>query len=88
MIAIAYPQETSIEALCSAVLSVASDNCPEMVPPAMAVYQRFKTILGLFGKCHNTYNGGVASDDSIDNLGRAYLHKLATYPNIPSLIFP
>lgn len=51
-------QVQSTEVLCSVVVSVAQEKCPDMLPHAREVYLRFKTAIGLFGKCHD--NGNVA----------------------------
>lgn len=51
-------QVQSTEVLCSVVVSVAQEKCPDMLPHAREVYLRFKTAIGLFGKCHD--NGKVA----------------------------
>ena len=68
-------QDQSTEVLCSVVVSVAQEKCPEMLPHAREVYLRFKTAIGLFGKCHNIYNGGVTSDSDIDKLGKSKWYK-------------
>ena len=53
------PQVKSTEVLCSVVVSVAQEKCPDMLCHVREVYLHFKTAIGLFGKCHNIYNGGV-----------------------------
>ena len=50
------PQVKSTEVLCSVVVSVAQEKCPDMLPHVREVYLHFKTAIGLFGKCHNIYN--------------------------------
>ena len=50
-------QVQSTEVFCSVVVSVAQEKCPDMLPHAREVYLRFKTAIGLFGKCHDNGNG-------------------------------
>ena len=59
--------------LCSAIVSVAEEKCPAMLPQAREVYGRHKEAIVLFGKCHNGYNGRVLSNEDIDALGNTMI---------------
>ncbi len=61
-------QESSAEVLCSGIVAVVQEKCPELLPAAKEVHTRFTTELSLFEKCHRVYNGGVTDDTTIDQL--------------------
>ena len=64
-----YLQEPNIETLCSAVLETAR-SCASMAQPAQLVYERFKSALTLFSKCHHIYDSSQVSDEDIRNLSK------------------
>ena len=63
-------QERSAEVLCSGVVAVAQERCPELTPLAEEVHARFTEVLNLYERCHRVYNRGVATDETIDQLGK------------------
>ncbi len=62
--------ESSAEVLCSGIVRVAREMCPELLPLATEVHTRFTEVLRLYAKCHNVFNGGVTSESTIDQLGK------------------
>ena len=72
-------QVQSTEVLYSGVVSVAQEKCPDMLPHAREVYLCFETAIGLFGKCHDIYNGGVTSERDIQQLGMSKVVQVARY---------
>ena len=52
------------------VVRVAQEKCPSLLSQAKEVYTRFKSVIGLFAKCHNAYNGGVVDEKAVDTLGK------------------
>lgn len=67
---IPIPQKSSAQVLCSGIVAIAREKCPVLLREAEQVYTRFTTALTLFEKCHLVYNGGVADDSTIDQLGK------------------
>ena len=68
------PEKTEI--LCQSVVRVAEKNGGHLVESATEVADLFKTSLGLFSLCHNTYNAKYATDHDIAKLGELMLQLL------------
>ena len=51
------------------IVSVATKQCPDMIPEATKAHERHTQSLSLFGKCHRGYNGGVVTNSDIDQIG-------------------
>ena len=58
------------EVLCSGIVRVAREKCPELLSLATEVHKRFTKVLHLYAKCHSVFNGGVTSKPTIDQLGK------------------
>ena len=55
--------------LCSGIVAIVEEKCPELLQKAKDTYTRFTDILTQYAKCHNVFNGGVVDDTAIDQLG-------------------
>eukprot|EP00731_Ephydatia_muelleri_P005361 Em0002g1537a len=60
----------NVDTLCSCVLK-ATENVPELKLEAVAVHQKFRTILMQFSECHVLYDSTVLTQDDIQHLGQA-----------------
>ena len=60
-------QKSSAEVLCSKKVAIAQ-KCPSLLPEVTEAYTQFTTVITLFEKCHQVYNGGVTDDSTIDQL--------------------
>eukprot|EP00731_Ephydatia_muelleri_P034252 Em0052g16a len=63
-------QPANVDTLCSCVLK-ATENVPELKLKAVAVHQKFHTILMQFSECHVLYDSTVLTQDDIQHLGQA-----------------
>ena len=54
-----------------AITNVADQRCPELLGKARETAAKFRTVLGLFSKCHQIYSSQHhLSDDDITSLGK------------------
>ena len=73
--AVYYIQQTqNTEALCQAVVTEAERICPELVPQAKSLSDKFQEAFTLFARCHNLYNSGAMSEENIETLGMLISH--------------
>ena len=73
--AVYYIQQTqNTEALCQAVVTEAECICPELVPQAKSLSDKFQEAFTLFARCHNLYNSGAMSEENIETLGMLSSH--------------
>lgn len=62
-------QEESADVLCSGLVALVGEKCPDLLEKAKDTYERFTKILTQYSKCHKIINGGVVTDAAIEQLG-------------------
>eukprot|EP00731_Ephydatia_muelleri_P033241 Em0026g61a len=78
----------NVDTLCSCVLK-ATENMPELKSKAVAVHQKFHTILMQFSKCHVLYDSTVLTQDDIQHLGSFFrLHDAGSNVPVNEVINP
>ena len=55
--------------LCSGIVAIVEEKCPELLQKAKDTYKRFTEVLTQYAKCYNVFNGGVVDGITIDQLG-------------------
>ena len=64
-------EDENVHILCSAIESLASRVCLNLLPDATKVLNKFQMPFKLFSSCHKIYNGKKVNDDNITELGNA-----------------
>ena len=62
--------------LCSGIVAIVKEKCPELSQEAKDIYKRFTGVLPQYAKCHNVFNRGVVDSVTIDQLGTEKVHSL------------
>ena len=82
-----YPtQQENTEKLCAVPVLKTREYCPDLVPHATDLQDKYVKVFSLFQKCHRLYNSNVISADEILTLGKYDTCRYACTTNIPTFL--
>ena len=56
-------QTQNIQKICHKVVEVTEQECPELVPEARLVEDKYKQLLTMFGQCHFKFNSSSPMEE-------------------------
>ena len=65
-----FIQAEHIATLCLAIVKVAEEKCPSLLPKAHSTSEKFTTTFTLFSHCHSLYTSKFLTMAQIESLGQ------------------
>ena len=71
-----FTQPKNIKKICHRMVKETEKACPQLVPEARQIKNKFRQLFTLFGTCHFMYNSGNPMSDEQIVLGKILKQKI------------